>query len=74
VRIKILATDKDHYKIGHTLLIKNFGTLKNYNWFSKIKSFPLLEEYFFGILAKIGLVLGEVLPKIHYIKEDIFKF
>lgn len=54
-RIEYLI-DKDH-KIGHALFIglENIDQLKLV--FSK-KVIPLLEDYFFGDLTKVGLILG----------------
>ena len=49
--------DKDH-QIGHSyfLNLENFESLR---FTFKNKILPLLKEYFFGDIAKIGLVLGQ---------------
>lgn len=48
--------DKDH-KIGHSYFL-NINSLKELKQVFSDKVIPLLEEYFFGDLGKIGLVLG----------------
>ena len=55
-RIELLL-DKDH-QIGHSFFI-NLKNLDGLKATFKNKIIPLLEEYFFGDLGKIGLVLGE---------------
>ena len=55
-RIELLL-DKDH-QLGHSFFI-NLKNLDGLKATFKNKIIPLLEEYFFGDLGKIGLVLGE---------------
>jgi 5-methylcytosine-specific restriction endonuclease McrBC GTP-binding regulatory subunit McrB len=55
-RIELLI-DKDH-QIGHSYFL-NINTLDSLKLVFKDKIIPLLEEYFYGDLGKIGLVLGE---------------
>ncbi len=54
-RIELLI-DSDH-KIGHSYFI-NLKTLDDLKTAFENKVIPLLQEYFFGDIAKIGLVLG----------------
>lgn len=68
-RIEVLI-DKDH-QIGHSFFI-NISTLEELQLVFKNKINPLLEEYFFGNFAKIGLVLGEDFFEEAKSKGDIF--
>jgi 5-methylcytosine-specific restriction endonuclease McrBC GTP-binding regulatory subunit McrB len=49
--------DKDHC-IGHSYLMK-VGSLKDIQTAFARQILPLLEEYFYGDMAKIGMVLGD---------------
>ena len=49
--------DKDHM-IGHSYFL-SVETLEDLKMVFKSKIIPLLQEYFYGDIAKIGLVLGE---------------
>ena len=55
-RIELLV-DKDH-QIGHSYFF-SINSLDDLKIVFKDKIIPLLEEYFYGDLGKIGLVLGE---------------
>ena len=68
-RIAILL-DEDH-TIGHSYLMKvtNLAELKTV--FSN-KILPLLEEYFYGDLGKLGLILGKDFIEIEKSSADIF--
>lgn len=55
-RIELLV-DKDH-QIGHSYFF-SINSLDDLKLVFKDKIIPLLEEYFYGDLGKIGLVLGE---------------
>ena len=70
VRIEKLI-DKDH-KIGHSYFMKltEISDLKNA---FKSKLIPLLEEYFYGDFAKIGLILGKDFMFKENTDENIFK-
>ncbi len=71
-RIEVLI-DKDH-QIGHSFFI-NVNSLDDLRVVFKNKINPLLEEYFYGNFAKIGLVLGEkFLEEIHSNKDIFAKF
>src|SRR5690606_13654818 len=52
-----LLVDKDH-QIGHSYFY-GIDSLEDLRVVFKDKIVPLLEEYFYGDLGKIGLVLGE---------------
>jgi len=70
IRIEKLI-DKDH-KIGHSYFMNLTNENDLQNAF-KNKIIPLLEEYFYGDFAKIGLVLGsDFITKINF-EENIFK-
>lgn len=66
-RIEILI-DKDH-QIGHSYFI-NVNNLSELKYTFKNKIVPLLEEYFYGDLGKIGLVLGERFIEIQDVKQN----
>ncbi|SFN41922.1 AAA domain (dynein-related subfamily) [Algoriella xinjiangensis] len=71
-RIEVLI-DKDH-QIGHSFFI-NVNSLNDLRVVFKNKINPLLEEYFYGNFAKIGLVLGEnFIEEIHSNKDIFAKF
>ena len=53
--------DKDH-QIGHAYFME-VESLKDLQQLFKNKVIPLLEEYFYGDMGKIGLVLGEAFIK-----------
>ena len=61
--------DKDHC-IGHSyfLEIKNDDDLRDT---FRDKVIPLLEEYFFGDLAKIGMVLGQSFVEVSSLAKDV---
>ncbi|MEA3450396.1 MAG: AAA family ATPase, partial [Bacteroidota bacterium] len=63
--------DKDH-KIGHSYFMKLTEISDLQNTF-KNKLIPLLEEYFYGDFAKIGLILGKDFIKKENTEENIFK-
>lgn len=65
-----LLLDKDHL-IGHSFFLKtqSFNDLKST---FKDKIIPLLEEYFYGDFAKIGLVLGTEFITRHHTRTDVF--
>lgn len=68
-RIEVLI-DKDH-QIGHSFFI-NVNSLNDLRVVFKNKINPLLEEYFYGNFAKIGLVLGEDFIEETHSNKDIF--
>jgi len=63
--------DKDH-KIGHSYFMNLETEIDLQNAF-KNKIIPLLEEYFYGDFAKIGLVLGADFISKNNFEENIFK-
>ena len=63
--------DKDH-KIGHSYFMNLETEIDLQNAF-KNKIIPLLEEYFYGDFAKIGLVLGVDFVSKNNFEENIFK-
>ena len=63
--------DKDH-KIGHSYLM-NLIDETDLQYAFKNKIIPLLEEYFYGDFAKIGLVLGSNFVSKSNFEENILK-
>lgn len=69
-RIEVLL-DKD-YCIGHAYFLE-VTTLNDLKQVFALKVIPLLQEYFFNDLGKIGLVLGkDFIREKHYPSSDIF--
>ena len=68
-RIEILL-DKDH-KIGHSYFM-NVSSINELKTAFQNKIIPLLQEYFFGDYAKIGLVLGKGFIEKEELKKDKF--
>ena len=68
-RIAILL-DEDH-TIGHSYLMK-IKTLAELKTVFSNKILPLLEEYFYGDLGKVGLILGKDFIEIEKSSADIF--
>ncbi len=63
--------DKDH-KIGHSYFMNLDNDIEKLRNAFEHKIIPLLEEYFYGELFKIGLVLGEKFIEIIDNKDNIF--
>ncbi len=63
--------DKDH-KIGHSYFMNLTSVTDLQNVFLN-KIIPLLEEYFYGDFAKIGLILGADFIVVNDSEENIFK-
>ena len=68
-RITVLL-DEDH-TIGHSYFMK-VQTLAEIKTIFANKILPLLEEYFYGDLGKIGLILGKDFIKVEKTSSDIF--
>lgn len=69
-RIEVLL-DRN-YRIGHAYFLK-VETLDDLKELFGNRILPLLQEYFFGDPAKIGMILGKAfLQELNYEKEDIF--
>ena len=68
-RISVLL-DEDH-AIGHSYFMK-IKTLAELKTIFTNKILPLLEEYFYGDLGKVGLILGKDFIRIEKTSGDIF--
>lgn len=68
-RIEVLL-DRDH-QIGHSYFI-DVNSLSDLEAVFYDKIIPLLQEYFYGDYAKIGLVLGKGFVKKQEVSADIF--
>ena len=69
VRLEKLL-DKNH-KIGHSYFL-SLQTLDELRQCFQLKIIPLLQEYFFGDFAKIGLVIGEGFVEAVDLNNNIF--